>query len=146
MTRTGNASSSNFAVKLRIEAAGRLLLWPAAAIATGALIVLGMPIPAPLKAALLTAWLCHEGRQLYQFASGSRRFAMLSMSGDECLGLQGSHRAVPLDIHGATFLGSRFLWLHLDLPDGTRWYTMICRSRLSPHDWRRLHVLLRFRR
>lgn len=119
---------------------------PATAIVVGALIIIGMPMPPPLRTVLLGAWLFAEGRQLYLFASGSRRFSMLSMSGEACIGLAESNRRVVLDVGGATFLGSRFLWLRLDLPDGSAWSTMICRSRLSLTDWRRLHVLLRFRR
>ncbi len=125
----------------------RVLLAGALVLAGGGAVALHMPVSPWLRAAVLAAWLGLQAAELYRFAVAAASWSMLRFTGNGWIA--GRHAGcgwTPLTLQPGTFVTSRFAWLRLAAPTGEMSQVLVLAARCCPADWRRLQVVLRFRR
>ena len=114
---------------------------------TGTLLIILLPVMAPLKAVLALAWLLAGVAEVAAFRQGMSRIDRIRIRSDGCvLAVDRAGALRPLTLMPGSVVLDRLAWLRLRFEDGLRCGELLAGSGAENEQWRRLLVIWRQRR
>lgn len=124
-----------------------LLAFACSATLAGLLLILLLPVIAPLKAALAVAFLLAGVAEVIAFRRGMSRIYRIRIRSDGSLSAVGPAGAMqPLTLMPGSVVLERLAWLRLRFGDGLRSGELLAGNAAENEQWRRLLVIWRQRR
>ncbi|HET6629346.1 MAG TPA: hypothetical protein VFG91_06205 [Woeseiaceae bacterium] len=124
-----------------------LLAFACCSLLAGALLILLLPVVAPLKAALGCTWLLAGVAEAAAFRRGMLRIDRIRIRSDGRVLAVGRTGALqPLALMPGSVVLDRMAWLRLRFEDGLRCGELLAGNAAENEQWRRLLVIWRQRR
>ncbi len=141
-------SSPTFGVTLRPDRRliGRIGLAAAAALGSGFVIVLHLPLPAAWRILLAAIWLAAQLRECALFLRAAGRVSRLRLDAAGIHGLFENGMWRELALRPGTVVTERFAWLRLSDRNGRACCVALSADAVGASAWRRLRLWYRLRR
>ena len=115
-----------------------------AAMLTGLIVIISLPIDGWIRAAGISIWLIAMGAELRVISSAHKRFRRIRMHSDGQVELQDNEgHWQTATIANGSVVTQKLAWMRLKPATGARYHELLRRNALESEQWRRLQVIWR---